>query len=123
VVKEVKARHRSRLVLQEVTDLEPCGCGTVCVRTRLLKLLLIELLAGDLLQLLDCRIELRAHILDLGIIDLDIVVVRNVDHDERNVVNAGNVLVPLRHAVANVIAAEDKVGHRHQVLTDRLQRL
>ena len=74
-----------------------------------LELLLVELLAGELFELMDGVVELGADVLDSGIADFHGVVVGDIDHDEGDVAHTGDILVPLGHAVADVVAAQDKV--------------
>ena len=109
MVEEVEAAHRGGLVLQEVADLQPVLCGAVRVLAGKLELLLVELLAGELFELMDGVVELGADVLDSGIADFHGVVVGDIDHDEGDVAHTGDILVPLGHAVANVVAAQDKV--------------
>ena len=45
--------------------------------------------------------------------DINSVVVGDIDHDQGDVAHAGDVLIPLGHAVADVVAAEHEVGLRH----------
>ena len=115
VVKQVEAAHRGGLVLQEVTDLQPVLRGAVRVLAGKLELLLVKLLAGELLELMDGIVELGADVLDSGIADFHGVVVGDIDHDEGDVAHTGDILVPLGHAVADVVAAEDEVrlGNAH----------
>ena len=123
MVEQIESAHRSRLVLQVITDLQPCLRGAVRVLACFLELLLVELASGDLLELLDRGVELGAHIADLAVVDVNVVVVGDIDHDQRDVCHTGNVLIPLGHAVADVVAAQDEVRLRHAVLTDGLQGL
>ncbi|MPM40498.1 hypothetical protein SDC9_87142 [bioreactor metagenome] len=111
VVEQVKAAHGRGLILQIVAHLQPCLGGAVCVGAGLLKLLLVKLRPGDFLHLADGVVKLAADIGHLRIADGDLVVVGHVNHDERDVVHPGDVLVPLGHAVADVVAAEHKVRH------------
>ena len=110
MVKEVEAAHRGGLVLQVVADLQPVLGGAVRVLAGRLELGLVELLAGQLLELMDGVVELGADVLHGGVADLDGVIVGDIDHDERNVAHTGDVLVPLGHAVADVVAAQHEVG-------------
>ena len=50
-------------------------------------------------------------------------IVRNVDHDEGNVMTAGNVFIPFGHAVADVVATQNEVRHRHGHLTIFMKRV
>ena len=109
MVKQVEAAHRGGLVLQEVADLQPVLRGAVRVLAGKLELLLVELLAGELFELMDGVVELSADVLDSGIADFHGVVVGDIDHDQGDVAHAGDILVPLGHAVADVVAAQDEV--------------
>ena len=68
-------------------------------------------------------VELGADIGHVGVVDLHGVVVGDVDHDEGHVAHPGDVLVPLGHAVADVVAAQHKVGLGHAHLTVGLDGL
>ena len=50
------------------------------------------------------------------------VIVRDVDHDQRNVAHTGNVLIPFCHTVTDVVAAENEIRLRDLHLTDRGDR-
>ena len=60
--------------------------------------------------------ELCFDILHLSIRNLIIGVERDIDHDQRNVQLFGEVLVPFDHAVADVVAAEQKIRLGHVLL-------
>ena len=109
VVEQVKTGHRCGLILEIVADLQPGFCGAVGVGADLFELLFIPLVAGNLLKLDDRVVELAAYVLHIAVIDFHMVVVGDVDHNQRAVVHAGDILIPFGHAVADVVAAEDEV--------------
>ena len=123
MVEQIEAAVRSGLVLQVVADAQPGLGGAVGVLTGVLELLLVELLAGELLQLVDGRVELSADIGHVGVVDVHGVVVGDVDHDQGDVAHPGDVLIPLGHAVADVVAAQHEVGLGHAHLTVGLDGL
>ena len=86
----------------------------------MLKLLFVKLAAGDLLELMNGVIKLAADVRNIGVVHFNGVVVGNVDHDQRNVVHTSDILVPFGHAVADVVAAQHKVRHRHLHLAEVL---
>ena len=122
MVEQIEAAVGGGLVLQVVADAQPGAGGAVGVGTGLLELLLVELLAGQLLQLLDGVVELGTDIGHVGIGNLNGVVVGDVDHDQGDVAHTGDVLIPLGHAVADVVAAQHEVGLRDLHLTVGLDR-
>ena len=123
VVEQIEAAVGGGLVLQVVTHAQPGLSGAVGVLTGVLELLLVELLAGDLLQLMDGSVELSTDISHVGVVDVHSVVVGDVDHDQGDVAHTGDVLIPLGHAVTDVVAAQHEVGLRHTHLTIRLDGL
>ena len=117
MVEQVEPVERSRFVLQVVANLQPCFGSTVGVLAALFEFVFIELLAGDFFHLTDGRIQLGSDVFHVGFVDMVEFVVRNVDHDQRNVVPTGNVFIPFGHAVADVVAAQHEVRHGHGHLT------
>ena len=123
MVEQVKAGIGGGLVLKIVAHPQPGLSCAVGVGAGGLELLLVKLLAGELLQLRDGRVELRADIGDVGVVYRDGVVIGNVDHNQGHVAHTGDVFVPLGHAVADVVAAQHEVGLGHTHLTVGLDGL
>ena len=123
VVEQVEAGVGGGLVLEVVAHPQPGAGGAVGVLAGLVELLLVKLLAGELLQLVDGLVELGPDVGHVGVVDLHGVVVGDVDHDERDVAHPGDVLIPLGHAVADVVAAQDEVGLRNPHLAVGLDGL
>ena len=109
MVEQVKSTVWSRFVLQEITDFQPSLSGTVSVCTSLLELLLVELLACQLFQLFDRFVELSANIFNILIMNIYCIVVRDIDHDQRNVTHTSDVLIPFCHTVTDVVAAKNEI--------------
>ena len=109
VVEQVEALVRRRLVVQVLGRLEPFLADAARDAADLLELLLVPLLARDLLELRDGVAELRAHVLDALAVDVVLVVEGNVDDDDGNVQRLAQVLVPLEHAIADVVATQDEI--------------
>ena len=118
MVEQVKSTVWSRFVLQEITDFQPSLSGTVSVCTSLLELLLVELLACQLFQLFDRFVELSANVFNILIMNFYCIVVRDIDHDQRNVTHTSDVLIPFCHTVTDVVAAENEIRLRDLHLTD-----
>ncbi len=113
MVEEVKAGHRGRLILKIITNFQPCFCSTVCIFTDFFESLLVKLLACDMFHLLNCIVKLTTDICNISIIDMGRIVVRHIDHNQRNVVHTSDIFIPLCHAVADIIAAQNEVRLRH----------
>ena len=75
-----------------------------------LELLLVELLAGELFELMDGVVELSADVLDSGIADFHGVVVGDIDHDEGDVAHTGDILVPLVMQLQMLLQHRTKSG-------------
>ena len=123
VVKQVEAAHRGGLVLQEVADLQPVLRGAVRVLAGKLELLLVELLACQLFQLFDSFVELSANVFNILIMNIYCIVVRDIDHDQRNVTHTSDVLIPFCHTVTDVVAAKNEIRLRNTHLTNRRNSL
>ena len=101
-------------------SLEPCAAGPAADLSDFVVLLLAPLLAGQLFELLDGCAELIAHISDFRIGYFVIRVEGDIDHDHRNIEFLCEVLIPLDHAVADVVATEKKIGLGHILLGSAL---
>ena len=123
MVEQVKSTVWSRFVLQEITDFQPSLSGTVSVCTSLLELLLVELLACQLFQLFDRFVELSANVFNILIMNFYCIVVRDIDHDQRNVTHTSDVLIPFCHTVTDVVAAKNEIRLRNTHLTNRRNSL
>ena len=64
-------------------------------------------------QLTDSIVELSANILDAVSIAGHGIQMRNVDKNEGNIEFQSQIFVPLYHAVADIIAAQQKIGERN----------
>ena len=72
---------------------------------------------------MDDVLKLGADIGHVGVVDVHSVVVGNIQHDQGDVPHPGDVLIPLGHAVADVVAAQHEIGLRHPHLTVGLDGL
>ena len=118
MVEQVEAGVGRGLVLQVVAHAQPRLRGAVGVLAGVVELLLVELLACELLEILDRVVELGADVGDVVVVDLDGIIIRYVDHDQGDVAHTGDVLIPLGHAVADVVAAQHEVrlGNAHLLI-------
>ena len=75
--------------------------------------LIVELPAGNLLQLVNDVIQLSLHIFGVVILHLVGVVKRRVKHNQRNIELFGQVFIPLDHRVADIAGAQEEIRHGH----------
>jgi hypothetical protein len=73
------------------------------------ELVIVEFLAGDLLQPGNGLQELPLDVPDILIAHLVLMVEGQVEHDHGDIQFLCDVLIPLEHGVADVVAAEDQV--------------
>ena len=116
MVEQLKTVQRAGLVLHVLSRFEPRLANFVGNLAHLGEAILVPLLAGDFLELLDAVIELAAHVGNALGVDVVFVVERHVDHDHGNVEHLANVLIPVHHAVANIVAAQNEIGQWHFAL-------
>jgi len=117
MVKQIKATHRSRFVLQEIANLQPGLSSAVSVSASLFKFLLIEFTTGNLLQLFNSLIKLSANVFNIALMNFYCIIVGNINHYQRNIMHTSNILIPFGHAVTNIVAAQYKIRLRHNHLT------
>ena len=121
VVQQVEAVEGRGHILGAAGGRQPCAAGAAGEAGDFLELLVRPLLAGDLLQLTDGVPELAGDVGHLGIGHLVVGVEGDIQQDHGDVQLAGQILVPLDHAGADVAAAQQYVGHGHVLLGTGLQ--
>ena len=119
VVEQLEAVQRTGLVLHVLSRLKPRLANLVGNLAHLGETILVPLLAGDFFELLDAVVKLATHIGHALGVDVVFVVVRHIDHNHRNVEHFADVFVPVHHAVANIIAAQNEIGQWHFALAVR----
>ena len=97
-------------------SLEPCTAGSSADLSDFVVLLLAPLLAGQLLELLDGCAELVADIGDFSVGYFVVRVKGDIDHDHGDIEFLRQVLIPLDHAVADIITTEKEIGLGHILL-------
>ena len=119
MVEQLEAVQRAGLVLHVLSRLKPCLTNLVGNLAHLGETILVPLLAGNFLELLNAVVKLATHIGNALCIDIVFVVIRHIDHDHGNTEHLADVLIPVHHAVANVIAAQNEIGQWHFALAVR----
>ena len=121
VVEEVKAVEGGGGVLGAGGGGQPCAACAAGEARHFLELIVVPLQTEQLLQLCHHIPELGRDVVDDGLGHVVVGVEGDVQHQHGHAQILCQILIPLDHAVADVVAAQHHIGHGHFLLGALLQ--
>ena len=116
VVQQVEAVKGGGDVLGAAGSGQPCAGSAAAEAGDLLELVVVPLQVEQAFQLMYHIPELGGDVLHQRVGHVVIGVEGDIQHDHGNVQLLRQILIPLDHAVADVIAAQHHIGHGHVLL-------